>query len=95
MSSTGGGNAGSPLDEIDEIVADILGKQNVNIVGIQNKDDLLSFLHEAVEQPPRYEAFVLYLFLTVCHGWQHQFSHLKDGLHDPDTKKMLRLPTRL
>lgn len=54
LSFTGGGIAGpAELDEIDELVADILGKANVTIVGVNKAQDILAFVHEAVEQPPR------------------------------------------
>ena len=53
-----------PLDDIDEIIADILGKTNVSISGASKSQDIISFLHEAVKQPHRYEFF--FYFKKYC-----------------------------
>lgn len=49
MSYTGGSSAGSPLDEIEELVAYILGKANITNVGMGKTQEILDFIHEGVE----------------------------------------------
>ncbi|KAK3887403.1 hypothetical protein Pcinc_008519 [Petrolisthes cinctipes] len=49
---TGGDPATPPLDEMDQLIADILGKQNITFGGVRGKNDLMTFLHEPVEQQP-------------------------------------------
>ncbi|KAK3885493.1 hypothetical protein Pcinc_010304 [Petrolisthes cinctipes] len=55
LTGTGGGPATPDLDELDQLIADILGKQNITFGGVRGKNDLMTSLHEAVEQQPRYE----------------------------------------
>ena len=75
---TGGGTAEvPPLDDIDEIIADILGKTNVSISGVGKSQDIISFLYEAVEQPHRFEFFSI-LKSTVGHRW-HCLSYILWG----------------
>ncbi|KAK4325673.1 hypothetical protein Pmani_003766 [Petrolisthes manimaculis] len=52
LTGTGGGPATPDLDELDQLIADILGKQNITFAGVRGKNDLMTFLHEAVEQQP-------------------------------------------
>ncbi|KAK4329425.1 hypothetical protein Pmani_000183 [Petrolisthes manimaculis] len=53
LTGTGGGPATPSLDEMDQLIADILGKQNITFNGVQeDTNDLMSFLHEPVEQQP-------------------------------------------
>ncbi|KAK3896279.1 hypothetical protein Pcinc_000023 [Petrolisthes cinctipes] len=52
LTGTGGGPATPPLDELDQLIADILEKQNVTVIGVNGMHDILTFLHEAVEQKP-------------------------------------------
>ncbi|KAK3869047.1 hypothetical protein Pcinc_025615 [Petrolisthes cinctipes] len=52
LTGTGGGPATPELDELDQLIADILGKQNITFGGVRGKNDLMTFLHEAVEQQP-------------------------------------------
>lgn len=104
LSYTGGGSAGPQLDEIDDIVADILGKANVTLVGIGNAQEILDFVHEAVEQPPRYGVLFNFPFpnsrsliattlviLVFTQPLPVEFPCVKDVLHDPDIKETLRL----
>ncbi|KAK3867054.1 hypothetical protein Pcinc_027454 [Petrolisthes cinctipes] len=55
VKGTGGGPASPPLDELDELVADILGMDNVTFEGCDTNEELLSFVHETVECQPKYE----------------------------------------
>ncbi|KAK3883324.1 hypothetical protein Pcinc_012360 [Petrolisthes cinctipes] len=56
MRGTGGGPAAPPLDDIDEMVADILGKKNHGMDGIDDDEEVLRFIHDAVEVQPSTEA---------------------------------------
>ncbi|KAK3888742.1 hypothetical protein Pcinc_007217 [Petrolisthes cinctipes] len=55
VKGTGGGPASPPLDELDELVADILGMDNVTFEGCDTNEELLSFVHETVECQPKIE----------------------------------------
>ncbi|KAK3889345.1 hypothetical protein Pcinc_006662 [Petrolisthes cinctipes] len=55
LAETCGGPASPPLDELDELVADILGMDNVTFEGCDTNEELLSFVHETVECQPKIE----------------------------------------
>ncbi|KAK3890914.1 hypothetical protein Pcinc_005159 [Petrolisthes cinctipes] len=55
VKGTGGGPTSPPLDELDELVADILGMDNVTFEGCDTNEELLSFVHETVECQPKIE----------------------------------------